>query len=213
MLLLNYFATTVVSHHVARQHTPHCLIHSHPPHQIFTTIVTTAQLLSTTSPSVPTIPNLAPPLVALSAVTRYKVAQFSKFDFTFYDGLEDLLNWLIHCEHFSGRNACLHLITSSSHHTINAAWHRRSTTSSNIEVMPSLEHNMELCNLCFRPCIRTSPLFGISMTPFHLHGIRLPRMFQRPSLSDTLARYYLEDQLVHRVLSEHIHVEFQLCTP
>ena len=93
--------------------------------------------------------------------------KFYKLEFTTYDGSEDPLNWLNHCEQFFRGQRTL-----ASDRTWLASYHLRGPaqtwyyTLEQSEGMPSWERFKELCHLQFGPPVRDSRLAELGRLPF-----------------------------------------------
>jgi hypothetical protein len=93
--------------------------------------------------------------------------KFYKLEFTTYDGSEDPLNWLSHCEQFFRGQRTL-----ASDRTWLASYHLRGPaqtwyyTLEQSEGMPSWERFKELCHLQFGPPVRDSRLAELDRLPF-----------------------------------------------
>jgi hypothetical protein len=93
--------------------------------------------------------------------------KFYKLEFPIYDGSEDPLNWLSHCEQFFRGQRML-----ASDRTWLASYHLRGLaqtwyyTLEQSEGMPSWECFKELCHLQFGPPVRDSRLAELGRLPF-----------------------------------------------
>jgi hypothetical protein len=93
--------------------------------------------------------------------------KFYKLEFPTYDGSEDPLNWLSHCEQFFRGQRTL-----ASDRTWLASYHLRSPaqtwyyTLEQGEGMPLWERFKELCHLQFGPPMRDSRLAELGRLPF-----------------------------------------------
>jgi len=90
-------------------------------------------------------------------------------DFPTYDGKEDPLNWLNHCEQFFRRQRTLasDRVWFASYHLVGAArsWYY---TLEQDEGVPSWERFKDLCHLRFGSAVRTNRLAEVAQLPFHL---------------------------------------------
>jgi hypothetical protein len=92
---------------------------------------------------------------------------YYKLDFTTYDGSEDPLNWLNHCEQFFRGQR-----TPASDRTWLASYHLKGPAQTwyyaleQDEGMPSWDRFAELCRLRFGPAVRGSRLAELGRLPF-----------------------------------------------
>jgi hypothetical protein len=123
-----------------------------PPALVFPTYTTTTP---------PPAPTLATPSLGLG------IPRFSKLDFTSYDGSEDPMNWLTHCEQFfqGQRTLASDRVWLASYHLRGVAqmWYYALEQD---EGVPSWEHFKDLCHLRFGPPVRCNRLLELAWLPF-----------------------------------------------
>lgn len=98
---------------------------------------------------------------------RLGVPRFSKLDFPSYDGSEDPLNWLNHCEQFfrGQRTLLTDRVWLALYHLQGVAktWYYALELD---EGMPSWERFVELCHMRFGQTICTNRLSELARLPF-----------------------------------------------
>jgi hypothetical protein len=93
--------------------------------------------------------------------------KFYKLEFTTYDGSEDLLNWLSHCEQFfRGQRTLASDRTWLASYHLHGLAHTWYYTLEQSEGMPSWERFKELCHLQFGPPVCDSRLAELGRLPF-----------------------------------------------
>jgi hypothetical protein len=93
---------------------------------------------------------------------------FYKLEFPTYDGLDDPLNWLNHCEQFfSGQQTPLADYTWLAAYHLRGAAQTRYFTLVQDEGQPPWERFKELCHLQFGPPVRGSRLAELGRIQFH----------------------------------------------
>jgi hypothetical protein len=142
------------------------------------------------------------------------VPRFYKLEFTTYNGLDDPLNWLNHCEQlFSGQQ------TPPADYTWLAAYHLRGDaltwyfTLVQDEGQPSWERLKELCHLQFGPPVCGSRLAELGR--IHFHSI-VQDYTDRFNMVLCHAQNLDSSQKVDLYvggLPDHIRVDVELCTP
>ena len=93
--------------------------------------------------------------------------RFYKLEFPTYDGAEDPLNWLNHCDQFfrGQRTLASDRTWLASYHLTGVAqtWYYALEQD---EGMPTWDRFKEMCNLQFRPAVRGTCLSKLACLPF-----------------------------------------------
>jgi hypothetical protein len=140
--------------------------------------------------------------------------KFYKLEFTTYDGSEDPLNWLSHCEQFFRGQRTL-----ASDRTWLASYHLRGPaqtwyyTLEQSEGMLSWERFKELCHLQFGPPVRDSRLAELGRLPFRTTVQDFAERFNAILCHARNLDNLQKAELFVGGLSDHIRVDVAMRTP
>jgi hypothetical protein len=140
--------------------------------------------------------------------------KFYKLEFSTYDGSEDLLNWLSHCEQFFRGQRTL-----ASDRTWLASYHLRGPaqtlyyTLEQSEGMPLWERFKELCHLQYGPPVRDSRLAELGRLPFRSTVQDFSERFNAILCHARNLDNLQKAELFVGGLPNHIRVDVAMCAP